>query len=160
MFHAEIGEKAAFLCDFWLPYGNHLCKFRCTGCRLAPLTKRITMKDKNIALILSIFLGWLGADRFYLGRPIMGIIKLFTLGGFGILWLVDIIRIMTGRLKPKNGDYSAESVQSCSEDAKRTLRTLTSFAAQKASEQGNPMGSYLAERIQKAVDDRLEKDEN
>lgn len=118
------------------------------------------MKDKNIALILSIFLGWLGADRFYLGYPIMGIVKLFTMGCFGILWLVDIICITTGRLKPKNGDYSAESVQSCSEDAKRTLRTLTSFAAQKASEQGNPMGSYLAERFQKAVDDRLEKEDD
>jgi TM2 domain-containing membrane protein YozV len=65
------------------------------------------MKSKIVALILSIFLGELGIDRFYLGYIGLGILKLITCGGFGIWWLIDLILIATGKLKPKDGsDYS------------------------------------------------------
>lgn len=47
------------------------------------------MKSKVVALILSIFLGELGIDRFYLGYIGTGILKLITCGGFGIWWLID-----------------------------------------------------------------------
>jgi TM2 domain-containing membrane protein YozV len=55
----------------------------------------VIRKEKGwiTALILSIFLGWLGIDRFYLGKFGTGIIKLFTLGFFGIWWIIDIILI-------------------------------------------------------------------
>lgn len=65
------------------------------------------MKNKMVALILAIFFGGLGVDRFYLGYTGMGILKLLTGGCFGILWLVDIIRIATGSLMPKDGEYEA-----------------------------------------------------
>ena len=52
-------------------------------------------RDWLTALLLSIFLGWLGADAFYLGRTGKGILKLFTLGLFGILWVIDVIMIAT-----------------------------------------------------------------
>jgi TM2 domain-containing membrane protein YozV len=58
-----------------------------------------------IALILCIFLGYLGIHRFYLGYPVIGIIQLLTLGFFGLWWLIDIILILIGHLKPKKGDY-------------------------------------------------------
>jgi TM2 domain-containing membrane protein YozV len=42
-----------------------------------------------VGYILWIF-GFLGAHRFYFGRPISGTIYLFTLGLLGIGWLVDL----------------------------------------------------------------------
>lgn len=48
-----------------------------------------------VALLLSIFLGWLGVDRFYLGQGGTGILKLITFGGFGFWWFIDILLIAT-----------------------------------------------------------------
>ena len=54
-------------------------------------------------LLLSIFLGELGIDRFYLGKVGTGILKLITLGGFGIWWLIDLILIATNSMTDSNG---------------------------------------------------------
>lgn len=68
------------------------------------------MKNKMTAILLSIFLGELGIDRFYLGYTGMGILKLLTLGCFGILYIYDIIMICTGKLRPADGsDYEDEA---------------------------------------------------
>ena len=61
------------------------------------------MKNKTTALVLSILLGGLGVDRFYLGYTGMGVLKLLTGGCFGILAIIDIINIATGKLKPADG---------------------------------------------------------
>ena len=42
-----------------------------------------------VGYLLWIF-GFLGAHRFYFGRPISGTVYLFTLGLLGIGWLVDL----------------------------------------------------------------------
>lgn len=60
-------------------------------------------KSKMTAMLLSIFLGGLGIDRFYLGYTGLGVLKLLTAGCFGILYLIDIIYICTGNLKPADG---------------------------------------------------------
>lgn len=61
-------------------------------------------KNLMVALLLSIFVGSLGIDRFYLGYIGLGILKLVTLGGCGIWWLIDLILIATRGLKDSDGN--------------------------------------------------------
>ena len=61
------------------------------------------MKSKTTALILSVLVGSLGIDRFYLGYTGMGVLKLLTCGCFGILTIIDIVNIATGKLTPADG---------------------------------------------------------
>lgn len=70
---------------------------------VAPAPVELSPKSWLAALLLSIFLGEFGIDRFYLGKIGTGIIKLVTFGGFGIWWLIDIILIIAGAMHDKEG---------------------------------------------------------
>lgn len=59
------------------------------------------MKDPLLSILLSIFIGSLGIDRFYIGDVGLGIGKLLTAGGCGIWWLIDIFLIVDAT-KQKN----------------------------------------------------------
>ena len=48
-------------------------------------------------------LGFLGVDRFYLGKVGTGILKLLTIGGLGIWWLIDLILVLAGVTRDKQG---------------------------------------------------------
>ena len=62
----------------------------------------VELKDPTTMLLISIFLGNLGIDRFMIGDIGMGLLKLLTLGGCcGIITVVDWFLIM-GRTREKN----------------------------------------------------------
>ncbi|MDR8018046.1 TM2 domain-containing protein [Nesterenkonia aerolata] len=53
------------------------------------------------AWLLSLFLGLLGADRFYLGRPGSAVVKLVSLGGLGAWVLIDLFLLLSGTLRDR-----------------------------------------------------------
>jgi len=52
-------------------------------------------------------LGFLGADRFYLGKVGTAVLKLVTFAGFGVWWLVDLILVLAGAQRDKRGNRLA-----------------------------------------------------
>jgi TM2 domain-containing membrane protein YozV len=60
-------------------------------------------------LLLSIFFGVLGVDRFYVDKVGTGILKLVTGGGCGIWCIIDIILIVTGNFTDSDGKAIKQS---------------------------------------------------
>ncbi|WP_208977358.1 MULTISPECIES: TM2 domain-containing protein [Pannonibacter] len=55
------------------------------------------------AALLCFFLGTFGIHRFYTGKIGTGILMILTLGGLGIWSLIDLIMIIVGSYKDKQG---------------------------------------------------------
>ena len=52
------------------------------------------MKNKWAAFFLCLFLGGIGAHKFYEGKVGMGILYLLTVGVFGIGWIIDFFVLL------------------------------------------------------------------
>jgi len=76
---------------------------------LSTLSTSTGESDKNwiTAVCLSLVLGCFGADRFYLNSIWLGLLKLFTFGGFGVWYIVDIIVLLMGKMKDADGGFVA-----------------------------------------------------
>eukprot|EP00392_Amoebophrya_sp_AT5.2_P011600 g11679.t1 len=78
-FNPDNIQNPTSFCDCDRDYADPECR-----------TKR---KSQILAYVLSLFLGFLGFDKFYLGFPVTGATKLISLGGFGFWWVADIVHI-------------------------------------------------------------------
>ena len=67
-------------------------------------------KDPTTMLIISLFLGGLGVDRFMLGETGMGVLKLLTGGCLGVLTIIDWFTVM-GRTRERNFNVFMESIE-------------------------------------------------
>lgn len=72
------------------------------------IQKPIGQRKFVVALLLSIFLGTFGIDRFYMGLVGTGILKLLTGGGCGVWTIIDWILIASNNLKDADGKYLAQ----------------------------------------------------
>ncbi|KAG5669974.1 hypothetical protein PVAND_000263 [Polypedilum vanderplanki] len=53
-------------------------------------------------LLYSILLGFLGMDRFSLNQTGVAVMKLLSLGGLGLWWIIDILFLATYNLSPED----------------------------------------------------------
>ncbi|XP_078353859.1 TM2 domain-containing protein 1-like [Oculina patagonica] len=94
---------------------NHTVQVKCNAAAVDKDGNNITECFQNVscrytdghsyetALLLSVFLGMFGIDRFYLGYPAIGLLKFCTLGFFFVFHLVDVILIATQVVGPADG---------------------------------------------------------
>ena len=68
------------------------------------LVSSVEFKDPTTILLVSIFLGSLGIDRFMLGETGMGLLKLLTGGLCGILTIIDWFSVQK---KAKERNFNA-----------------------------------------------------
>jgi len=59
-------------------------------------------------LLLCVFLGLVGAHRFYTKKIGTAILMIITLGGCGIWYIIDLIMIIAGKFKDSDGNLITE----------------------------------------------------
>lgn len=98
-------------------------------------------KSKAVALLLCVFLGFFGAHRFYVGKVGTGILWIFTVGGMGFGWIVDLVLICCNKFTDKSGAVLGLKVleytrRPSGELAEASLETQAQAAAETAQQYG------------------------
>lgn len=60
-------------------------------------------KNWTVVFFLCLVLGVFGAHRFYTGYYLVGLIQLFTGGGFLVWWLIDLVQILSNKYQDSAG---------------------------------------------------------
>jgi hypothetical protein len=66
-------------------------------------TDEVSEHTRAVALPMALLLGMFGAHRFYVGKTGTGLLMAFTLGGVAMWWLYDIILILAGEFRDREG---------------------------------------------------------
>ncbi|MGY6250486.1 TM2 domain-containing protein [Bosea thiooxidans] len=69
---------------------------------------QVPLKSTGIAYLLWLFLGFAGAHKFYLGRPMIGLLYLLTFGFLGVGMIVDLFTIPS-QVRGANNELMRES---------------------------------------------------
>jgi TM2 domain-containing membrane protein YozV len=69
------------------------------------MSKNKSLKSYAATLILAVLLGIVGGHRFYVGKVGTGLLFLFTVGFFGIGWIIDIFTVAFGNFTDKTGSF-------------------------------------------------------
>lgn len=78
----------------------------CPYCGVRQISTQLaTVSNRKLApaVLLCILFGVFGAHRFYTGKTGTAILQLFTLGGLGIWMTIDLIFLIVGAFKDKDG---------------------------------------------------------
>lgn len=60
-------------------------------------------RSRMTTLVLCLFLGSIGAHRFYTGHTLPGVAQLLTAGGCGLWWAMDVVALARGTFVDAEG---------------------------------------------------------
>jgi len=67
------------------------------------MAEEISPRSRAVAFLLCVFVGYFGVHRFYVGKIGTGILMIVTFGGLGVWYVTDLILVIFGVFRDKEG---------------------------------------------------------